>query len=451
MKILIQDKIYAFTQDKEERKRIKSYLTIPNPVYPVMLRKGNMKALYAIPKNFEYYDEQPEYIAMGRGNMPALLKAFGQQIKLGDIRYNVCEDRLTTPFKSIDKFKLRDYQEGVVDEIISKGTVGTLRLDTAWGKTILACELISKLRKKTLIIVPRNLILDQFVETIENLYNYKPGIIQGTNEYIKDITVASISTLLNRDSLINNIKSKFGMVLIDEIHQFVTKKRLNIIQSFNPMFLYGMTATIDREDGQGKAIQFTCGPTLIDKKLPQEKPTIYRIKSNAKIDDEFEYYKIVDSLLKNNDRNNLIVELINKEIDKNKKVLCLTKRISHGKLIKEMLNKNIKAFQLDSTIKDKEKLFRDFRKGIEDFDVIIGTYSLLSTGINLEILSSLIMAGPVKSKLLVTQSAGRCLRTMLNKPDVNIIDIVDNNIGIMLNQAKNRKKLYKEKEWKIID
>ena len=60
------------------------------------------------------------------------------------ITYNLINKPLSKPLKT-SNLKLRDYQEGVVEEILESGDSGIIKLGTAWGKTIIACELIRKL------------------------------------------------------------------------------------------------------------------------------------------------------------------------------------------------------------------------------------------------------------------------------------------------------------------
>uniref|UniRef100_A0A6M3KAQ6 Putative type III restriction enzyme n=1 Tax=viral metagenome TaxID=1070528 RepID=A0A6M3KAQ6_9ZZZZ len=447
MKIIVSDKVYLHKAPDNIKSLIKKTLTLPNPVYQVMLRKGNMKALYAVKKDFKYYTEVGDWMSIGRGCFDAVVKLCRKNYLPFDIEERLCSKNILTDFKS-NGLILRDYQEGVAEEILKKKN-GIIKLSVGFGKTLLALRLAEIARKRTLIVVPRKLILDQFKEELKKYYNYEPGIIQGNKFEVKDITLASISTLSKRN--LDKIKNKFGMIIADECHQFITEARMRTIQSFNPSRLYGMSGTPLRDDGQSEAIKFLFGDILIDRELPQAVPTVHRIKTNISIEVSYDYHEMIDEMVNNEKRNIIIKEIAQQEVKEKRKVLILCKRIAHGKTIKDLIDKKIKVFQLDSTIKDKEELFRKFRKDNNKFDILIGTFSLLSTGINLEILSSLIIAGDLKSKLLSTQSAGRCLRTMLNKPNVNIWDLVDNENGILYRHSLNRRKLYLEKGWKIVD
>lgn len=453
MQITISNKIYIQGAPAKMIADMRKVLTLPNPVYMTLLRRvkyGSQSArcLYAVKKDFKYfeYDKTMDLFVCGRG----LENRIKKYCSASNIQYKLKKDLVSTSLKKPISFngKLRGYQEGVVAEILSCCKNGILRLDTAWGKTILSGLLIKELNKTALIIVPRNIILDQFIDTFKELFNYDVGIIQGKKFDIKDITVASISTLGKRD--LSKIKDKFSIILEDECHMGVSDKRIELLQQFNPKYLFGLTGTCERDDGKTEAINFLFGDVLIDKKLPISKPIVYKIKTGSLVQPNIDYAEMILELIEDEKRNNIIKNLIEKETFKGRKVICLTKRVAHNSIIKELINKNIRCVALDSTVKNKEKIFTELRNG-KGFDVVLGTFSLLSTGINLEILSTLIIAGDLRSKVLTTQSSGRCLRAMLNKPDVKIYDLVDENNGILLSQWRSRRQVYLKNNWEIID
>ena len=83
------------------------------------------------------------------------------------------------------KFKgsLRDYQKSVINDVIPKiknQEGGTISLPPGRGKTVIACKLISKLKRKTLVIVHKTFLLNQWTKRIQQfLPDARVGIIQG--------------------------------------------------------------------------------------------------------------------------------------------------------------------------------------------------------------------------------------------------------------------------------
>ena len=447
MKAVVSDKIYLYDWPSGLRDTIKAGLTLPNPLYWVLKRSGNARALYAIKKEFKYYSEKSNVLVIPRGSINALESFIDKKKIPCKIESWFCEDKLTPKFRANDSFSWRDYQIGTTDKIL-KHDNGVIKLDTAFGKTIVALKLVEATQLKTLIIVPRSSILDQFKEESIKFFDYEPGVIQGKIWKIKDITIASISTLQQRD--LKDIKNKFGMVIVDECQGAVTDARLKVIQSFNPSRLYGMSATPDREDGQGKAIEFTFGPVIIDKVLPQVKPKIFFVDSKTPILLD-EYTDMVSYQIQHPVRNKIIAEAVHNEVAGRRKVLILTKRIEHYKLISQMLDSRLAIHEMSSQIKEsvRNDLIKQLRDNTISFDCLLGTFSLLSTGVNIPALDTLIIAGDLKSKILTRQSAGRILRIFEGKQDPKIIDIVDKDNKIFHRQALGRKKFYNEQNWEI--
>ena len=119
------------------------------------------------------------------------------------------------------KGELRDYQKPIVEKYIKhakKDGCGLLEIHTGGGKTVLALNILSKLKKKTLIIVHKEFLLRQWVERIEQfLPNSKIGKIQGTTIDIegKDIVIGMLQSLSMKEydpKIFNN----FGFTILDE-------------------------------------------------------------------------------------------------------------------------------------------------------------------------------------------------------------------------------------------
>ena len=100
---------------------------------------------------------------------------------------------------------LRDYQESIVTKYcnyIGNNGGGLLEIDTGLGKTVIALNIISKIKLKTLVIVHKEFLLNQWEERIkEFLPNAKIGKIQGQKIDIidKDIVIGMLQSLSMKD------------------------------------------------------------------------------------------------------------------------------------------------------------------------------------------------------------------------------------------------------------
>ena len=456
MKIFVSNNVRIESAPPKMINALKQALTLPNPVFTTLLRRVKLgyqsaRCLYAVKKEFKYYehDKTLNIFTCGRGTEMPIKKYLSDHPEI--------KTEWDSEFVDVDLKKplvfngtLRDYQVGVPEQILSAGSHGVIKLGTGYGKTLIACELIRKLNKTALIIVPRNSILAQFKETLKDFYDYDPGIIQGRIWDIKDITVASVATLKQR--CCNDIKNKFSIVLVDECHTTISDKGIKTVQSFCSSYLYGLSATPKRTDEQSKAIFFTFGPILIDRALPQKNPVVQVVKTNIDIRVNINYADMIGSMADNTDRNFLIYRLAIQELKDKRKILILTKRIEHYKNIAKFFDNTFKIFQMSSDVKSEERdeLLRGFRNNAIEFDVILGTFSLLSTGVDIKQLDTLIIAGDLKSSVLTQQSAGRILRLFEGKNSPKVIDLDDNLNGILKTQAQARRRFYKENNWEIV-
>jgi superfamily II DNA or RNA helicase len=122
--------------------------------------------------------------------------------------------------------KLRDDQMDVVNECMpilkSKGG-GIMSLHCGFGKTTLSLYLASYFKLKTLVIVHKTFLQDQWMERISQFTNAKVGIIRQKHVDVenKDIVVGMLQSIAMRDYDPELLK-QFGLVIVDECFPFET-------------------------------------------------------------------------------------------------------------------------------------------------------------------------------------------------------------------------------------
>lgn len=420
-------------------------------MYFKLQRMGNMKALYNVPEYFKYWKEEGESLFIGAGcvdRVKSFAHTTGQTLEF--------KDETVCPVIEVKKSSiiLRPHQEGFVEELDPMNfNNGIIQCSTGFGKTILALKLFEELKTRTLVIVPRTNLLNQFVYEYKKYFKRDAGVIQGEKESISDFTVATLQSLQRKKDLCKSLSSKFGCVIVDEAHLFVPKKSREVIETFNSKYRYGFTATPKRTDEQSEAIFFTFGPIRVRRELPSATPKVKLTPFYGEIP-ILEYAKIIDYQTKNGDRNRLILKKIREEVDKGRRVLVLTKRIEHFKelyellILRDSLLKSV-VFKLQAD-EDNRELLKGLREGTQTFKVLLGTYSLLSTGVDIPSLDTLVLAGDLKSEVLTEQSGGRIRRLFEGKQEPLIIDVQDLGNKILAHQAKARIKFYKSANWLII-
>lgn len=304
----------------------------------------------------------------------------------------------------------------------------------------------------------------------KSLYNFTSRTRQEKRQNLKIVRVESIKVyeqsntkqsrgLSERNKYVYNIEVKNNHnyfangLLVSNCHTAISKKRLPIIQCFNSKYIFGMTASPFRTDEQGEALFFTFGPIIIDKDMESHVPHIEILRTDLEIPIK-EYPDMVSLQINHPLRNQLIVQSVLDEVHKDRRVLILTKRVEHYERLHELLTlKNhlltIHSISSGTGQKERFQLLADLREGKSDFDILLGTYSLLATGTDIPSLDTLVFAGDLRSSVLQLQAIGRIRRIFEDKQNPKVIDVADYGNGIFLNQFKERKKWYKKQGWNI--
>lgn len=133
-------------------------------------------------------------------------------------------DDISVPFAG----DLRDYQHNIINSYLKEAHdtgCGLLEIPCGRGKTVMALNIISQLGKKTLVIVHKEFLLNQWVERIEQfLPSARIGRIQGQILDIenKDVVIGMLQSLSMKDYPSGTFDS-FGLTISDECFPAGTK------------------------------------------------------------------------------------------------------------------------------------------------------------------------------------------------------------------------------------
>jgi len=431
----------------------KKALTIKNPAYARVVRiTGNA---WAAQRLFKYFKEDKK---SGDLILPrAFCGRFTAYLDKNEIEYEV-ESNLNEPkadfndWMPIPMENEYKHQNKIVADTI-KAELGVVYAGTGAGKTIVSCEVSRRLGLKTLIICPTTVIASQFKLEYKKWFKYDVGIIDKDHKDINnDVIVATWQSLASKDCYwAKRISSQVGLLIIDECHGIASKVRIKTLECFNPKHIYGLSGSPNRskDDGKTDVIFFYLGPIISKYEETMIKPTVEVIYTRVKIPVSANYHEMIDTMVANDSRNTLIQGIAVGEAVAGKKVIILTKRREHCEILKEKL-KDFNVYYADSDDKNRNDILNSMRAGKYKFNILLGTFSLLSTGLDIPELDRLIIAGDLKSDVLTVQIAGRILRFFAGKTDAKIYDLCDNENPILKRQYFERKRLYDVKGWEII-
>ena len=189
---------------------------------------------------------------------------------------------------------LRDYQEPVVNKFINHCTEvgfggGLLELYCAWGKTSGSLYILSQLKKKTLVIVHKEFLMNQWIERIQQfLPNARVGKIQGPIVDVddKDIVLCMLQSLISKDYEAS-LFEQFGFTIIDEVHHISSQSFSNSLFKVVTKYMLGLSATMDRKDGTTNVFKMFLGDVIYKAEKKNENLVEVRAITYKVDDDEF--------------------------------------------------------------------------------------------------------------------------------------------------------------------
>jgi len=349
------------------------------------------------------------------------------------------------------------YQINIVDKFIDhvgESGGGLLDVEPGKGKTVMGLNILSKLSTKTLVVVHKTFLLNQWKERIlQFLPNAQIGLIQGQIIDVenKDIVIGMLQTLSTKD-LDYNIVKQFGLTIYDECHHLSAEVFSNVMIRIHTNYVLGLSGTMTRKDGLTKVFKYFIGPVVHKEKTDLTTQVLVKaVLFDDPDNDEFNevktdfrgnpmYSSMITKLCSNDNRTCMITNIIHKELKENNEQQIMI--LAHNKNLIQCLYDKILEFESSIGFYIGGMKEEELKKS-ESKKVIIATYAMASEGLDIKTLTTLCMATP---KSDVCQSVGRILRSKHKQPMV--IDIIDSH-DIFKKQYMKRRTYYHKKEYLI--
>jgi len=355
---------------------------------------------------------------------------------------------------------LRDNQKPVVDIFLKhclerKYGGGLLELECAAGKTVLSLNIISQLKKKTLVIVHKEFLMNQWIERMEQfLPKARIGKIQGQVIDIddKDVVIGMLQSLSMKDYP-QSVFESFGLTIIDEVHHISSEVFSNSLFKIVTKYMLGLSATMNRKDGTTFVFKMFLGDVIYKSKREDQRDVTVRAIEYQVNDEEFNetkldfrgkpaYSSMISKLCEYNRRSEFILKVLTDMFQENPKQQIMV--LAHNRNLLTYLHDAIKHRNIATVGYYVGGMKEKALKETESKQVVIATFSMASEALDIKTLTTLIMATP---KTDIEQSVGRILREKHSNPVV--VDIVDSH-DLFKNQWRKRKTFYKKENYKII-
>ena len=432
--------IYKNCLELEDQKFIRKSLTVrphipKSPVQPpeFPIYRENSNKIY-VPKYFgiEHFGEPDDY-------------------------KNSNGDDINVVFKAT----LRDYQVKIVDEYLKKttnsyGGGGLLDIPCGFGKTAMGLNIISRLKKKTLVIVHKGFLLNQWIDRIEEfLPGARVGTIQGQIIDIdeKDIVIGMLQSLSMKDYP-DDIFSSFGLTIVDECHHISSEVFSRSLSKIVTRYTLGLSATMDRKDGLSHVFKMFLGEVAYKMERDTEDKVLVKCIEYVSDDKDFEevvydyrgnpqYSYMITKICDYNHRTEFIIRVLVDELKENpdQQIMILGQNKSILKYIYDAIeHRNI------STVGYYVGGMKEVAlKSSETKTVVVATYAMAAEGLDIKTLRTLFLVTP---RTDITQAVGRILRVKHDRPMV--VDFVDTH-QMFKNQQKKRLTFYRKNNYTIME
>ena len=334
--------------------------------------------------------------------------------------------------------ELRDYQNKAIEDIRFHFRRGKKRIllvaPTGSGKTIIACEMMSKTKEKygfNLFVAHRRELI---MQTSKKLAEFKMphGVLMANKSpnAFASTQVASIQTFNARIDREDFIKPIATLIILDEAHRSISNSFKKLIEQYPEAFIVGLTATPIRADGKGLGGIYDelveCGSI---RSLTNEG---YLVKNRivAPSIPDLQTIRIVagdyDKGQLNKKMNNpkLVGDIVSHWVKhgENRPTVVFASSIAHSKYISNIFNHNgIPSGHIDGVMDEIERE-RQLQRLKNDEIKVLCNCMVLTEGWDEPKVSCVILARPTKSYGMYLQMIGRSLRPYPNKVDTLIID-----------------------------
>ena len=373
---------------------------------------------YSIPS---YNSEAPPQVIKNMAIIrPGLISIpIGRQDLIPD-NYEIVDKRVLAPVE-FPEFRgvLRASQQEIYDEVDDNCVINA---KVSWGKTFAGLAIAGKLGQKTLVVVDKIPLRNQWVKEVEKVFGAEAGVIgSGKFDLDKSIIIGNTQTLSRR---IPEISRAFGTVVMDEVHHISANTFSTVVDKNYARYKIGLSGTLIRKDGKHVVLRDYFGQKVFVP--PAEnfmKPEVHIIQLDNRFPDgsHVPWAIRVNDLCNDEDYRNKVALIAAKYAAEGHNVLVVADRVHFINMVAKLIGPNAVAITGKVAHEERDALMLQVGNGT--INVLCGVKSMFSEGISHNPLSCLLPATPINNDPLLEQLIGRIVREYPGKKQPVVIDL----------------------------
>jgi superfamily II DNA or RNA helicase len=398
-----------------------------------------------------------KHVALPRGCLDDLLELF-RELGIGaDLR----DERAEGAHIAVNFLGQLTSEQLAAATSLLKHDAGVLAATTAFGKTVVAANIIAARGRNTLVLVHRSQLLDQWVARLGTFLDIPAeqiGVIHGGKKKPTGVIDVALMQSLVRNGIVSDVVADYGHLVVDECHHLSAVGFEAIARAAKAKYVLGLSATVTRKDGHHPIIFMQCGPVRhrvdarkqaaarpFDHKVvfrrtqfqlarsgPEERPAIHALYAALALDTA---------------RNELIFDDILAALEAGRSPVVITERKDHLELLAGRLSKfaknvivlrgGMKTSQMRTATESLARI------PAKEERVLVATGRYLGEGFDDARLDTLFLTMPISWSGTLAQYAGRLHRLHAPERDVIIYDYVDENEPMLAKMAGKREAGYR--------
>ena len=404
-----------------------------------------------------------KYIGLPRGCLGEIVELLHS---LG-IKTDVDDRRLSGMKIAVEFLGSLTNEQKLSTQALLAHDTGTLAATTAFGKTVVAANIIAVRKVNTLILVHRLQLMEQWVARLQTFLDIPAkdiGIIGGDKRKPTDIIDVALMQSLVRKNAVNDVVANYGQLIVDECHHLSAVSFEAVARASKTRYVLGLTATATRKDGHHPIIFMQCGPIRyrVDAKTqaglrPFEHQVVIRnttFKPSFIDETKPNIVQLYSAIATDHARNKMIISDVLQAMKAGRSPVLITERKDHVMLLAEQLakhSKNVVVMTGRQKAKERDRVIAQLASIPESEErLLIATGRYIGEGFDDPRLDTLFLAMPVSWQGTLAQYAGRLHRLYHAKKEVIVYDYVDEAVPMLAKMADKRRKGYEKLGYKLI-